>query len=170
MKGAASRVYLICGCVFGAVGLIFLVVGGLVLANLEALAATGQGDVRLLPPIFGGLGALMLAAGVLFIALLVRAKRKIKRLVERGEYVTADIVGFPVDYRVTINGRPTYCVECSYRDPATGVVHVFRSRGLSIDPERYVTAATVRVYVSKESGYRDYYVDIDPILPRVELH
>ncbi|MDE6590515.1 MAG: hypothetical protein K2K53_09290, partial [Oscillospiraceae bacterium] len=93
-----------------------------------------------------------------------------RRLLEQGTYVTAEITGFPADYTVMVNGWPSYRVECSYLDPRTKTVHVFYSEPLRIDPVRYVTGQTARVYVDKDSDYQDYFVDVGPLLPRIKRH
>ena len=167
---AGSKVFLLCGCIFLVVGLFFLTACGVALAHMDELMADRQNDGRLLPLIFGGIGALTAGIGGALLVWLRRQKREIDRLLERGEYVMANITGFPADYRVTINGRPTYRVECSYLDPGTGVLHVFQSRGMLIDPAYCVSAETVPVYVDRESGYQSYYVDVDAVLPQVRRH
>ena len=167
---AGSKVFLLCGCIFVTGGGIFLCACALMLTQIDALALDRQNDARFLPVIFGALGGLMAAIGGALLVWLRRKRKRTERLLERGEYVIAKITGFPVDYQVTINGRPTYRVECSYQDPVTGILHVFESKRLLIDPAFCVTAETVRVYVNREAGYQDYYVDVDPILPRVERH
>lgn len=166
---AESKVYLLCGCIFCAVGLLFLALCGLMVTHMDSMIKNSEGDVRFLPVIFGFVGGIIAIVGAAVLIWYGRSKRKVNRLLERGEYIVANIIGFPIDYRVTINGRPTYRVECSYQDPATGTLYVFQSKNVFIDPAYCVTAETVRVYVDKRSGYKDYYVDVDPILPQIEM-
>lgn len=113
----------------------------------------------------------MLVIGFFLLRLYGNEQKKIRRLLERGEYVMADITGFPINYHNRINGIPTYFVKCTYQDPATGTIHVFRSRYISIAllPQK-IKADTVRVYVDRSKGYQDYYVDVDSILPHVVRH
>ena len=167
---AGAMVYRLCGAIFSLIGAVFLTVGGFLFVNLDALARHGEGNVAMLPLVFGLLGAIMAAVGVFLLVLAGRGKRKAKRLMERGEWVTARITGFPIDYRVTINGMPSYRIQCSYRDPETGTVHLFESMCLRVDPAEYVTAETVRVYLDSRKGYRDYYVDALSVLPPIERH
>ena len=162
------RVILLCGVIFLGVGILFLVLTGWMVTHPQDLEANGRGAVWMLPLIFGGLGAVCTVVGALVLRWQRRSQQKTRRLLERGDYVLADITSFPIDPRMTVNGLPTFRVECSYRDPMTNTMYVFQSRNVFPDPSRSVTAKTVRVYVDRSSGYRDYYVDVDSILPRVK--
>ena len=165
-----SKIFFLCGCIFSIVGTIFLIVFVLLITNWDAVSARGRGDVWILPLIFGALSVLLLVIGMGLLRQFRRSKEKVQRLLARGEYVIANITGFPIDYRMYVNGMPTFRIECSYRDPETGVLHIFQSENLLFDPAYTVEAQTVRVYVDKSTGYRDHYVDVDPILPQVMRH
>lgn len=166
----SSKVYLVCGGVFCAVGSLLLIFCGLMSANMDYIIENGKGDVRFLPLIFGAVGGISVAVGCAVWGWYLHSSRKRSRLFERGEYVIANITGFPADYTVTVNRRPTYRIECTYQDPKTGIVHVFQSSNIFFDPAHYVTAETVRVYTERNGDYRDYYVDVDSVLPGVEWH
>lgn len=166
-RNTRANVFLFCGCIFTPIGIISLVLAYFMAANMEYLITHGEGDVRLMPVIFGFCGAV---ASVIGIALLVHCfrQRQMKRqLIERGDYITAEIIAVPCDYSVRVNGWPTFRVECSYQDPASGIVHLFLSENLLIDPAYYINQPTVRVYVDRDSDYRSYYVDVDSILPEI---
>ena len=168
---SGSKMYFYCGCIFSVVGVIFIVTFLLVMSHWKAVSANGWGEVWLIPVAFGLLSLIMLVIGFLLLRLYSNEQKKIRRLLERGEYVMADITGFPINYHNRVNGIPTYFVECTYQDPDTGTVHVFRSRdiGIAFLPEK-ITAKKVRVYVDGSRGYQDYYVDVDSILPHVVRH
>lgn len=165
-----AKVYLVCGSVFCAVGVLMLFFCGFMAANMDYVMKHGRGDVQLLPLIFGAVGGITTAIGIAVLWWYLRSARKKNRLLEQGEYIIANITGFPRDYRVTVNRRPAYRIECTYQDPGTGIVHVFESGNVFFDPAYYVKADTVRVYIDRNSGYKDYYVDIDSILPEAEWH
>ena len=170
-RNTRADVFLFCGCIFTPIGIISLVLAGFMAANMDYLMAHGEGDVRLMPLIFGFCGAVSTVIGVILLVHCVRRNRLRRRLIERGEYIIADVTAVPCDYRVRVNGWPTFTVECSYTDPRTGEVHIFQSENLLIDPAYYITQDTVRVYVDRESGdYRHYYVDVDSILPEIRRH
>ena len=166
-----SKMSFYCGCVFSVVGVIFIITFLLVMSHWETVVINGRGAVWLNPVTFGIQSVIMLVIGFLLLRLYSNEQKKIRRLLERGEYVMADITGFPINYHNRVNGIPTYFVECTYQDPASGTVHVFRSRdiGIAFLPEK-ITAKTVRVYVDGSRGYQDYYVDVDSILPHVVQH
>ena len=168
---SSSKMYFYCGGIFSVVGVIFIITFLLVMSHWETVAANGRGEVWLIPVALGLISVIMLVIGFLLLRLYSNEQRKIRRLLERGEYVMADITGFPINYHNRVNGIPTYFVECTYQDPTTETVHVFRSRdiGIAFLPEK-ITAKTVRVYVDRSSEYQDYYVDVDSILPHVVRH
>lgn len=166
-----SKMSFYCGCVFSVVGVIFIITFLLVMSHWETVVINGRGAVWLIPVTFGLLSVIMLVIGFFLLRLYGNEQKKIRRLLERGEYIMADITGFPINYHNRVNGIPTYFVECAYQDPATGTVHVFMSRYISIAllPQK-IKADTVRVYVDRSNGYQDYYVDVDSILPTVVQH
>lgn len=166
-----SKMYFYCGCIFSVIGVIFVITFLLVMSHWETVAANGQGEMWLIPVAFGLMSVIMLVIGFLLLRLYSNEQKKIRRLLGLGEYVIADITGFPINYHNRVNGIPTYFVECTYQDPTTETVHVFRSRdiGIAFLPEK-ITAKTVRVYVDRSSGYQGYYVDVDSILPHVVRH
>ena len=170
-RNARADVFFLCGCIFTPIGIVVLVLAVVMAGNIDYLIAHGEGDVELLPWIFGLIGSV---AAVIGIALLTRSARmRIKRrlLIENGESVTAEITAIPCNYAVRVNGCPTFKVECRYTDPVTRVVHVFESENLLLDPTCYIDqSTTVRVYVDRESGYKNYSVDIDSILPEIQRH
>lgn len=169
-RGLNSKVHLLCGAIFAFVGAVTLALAIFMAMNMDELIAHGRGNVELLPLIFGLTGGIALAVGAVLLAHGRRAERLRRCLREEGTCVTAEITGFPADYSVMINGWPTYRVECSYSDPRTGKIHMFRSEPLRVDPARYVTQRTVRVYVDTKSGCQDYFVDIEPLLPDIRRH
>lgn len=169
-RRTGTKVYLLCGLIFTLTGSIAVATALLMEANMDVVIEHGQGDVETLPLIFGLTGGIALALGIVLLVLCRRASRTKRQLLERGESILAEITDFPLDYSIMVNGWPTYRVECSYRDPRTGTVHVFQSDNLRFDPSRYVTQRTVRVYVDKSTGFDNYYVDVDAILPDIRRH
>ena len=80
----------------------------------------------------------------------------------------AEIAETKINYNVRINGKSPYVVECQYWDMA-GNAHIFKSRCLYFNPEPLFKDRMVRVYVEGDN-YKNYYVDIDEVLPRVIRH
>ena len=58
--------------------------------------------------------------------------------------------------------------ECHYEDPATGTLHVFKSRDLFFYPAE-LEDQEIKVYV--EQGNMDhYYVDVESVVPDIQVH
>lgn len=164
-----TKLYFWCGCIFTLVGAIFLACFILMILNWEYVVANSTGDVTLLPVIFGIFCALMLTLGISLISWYHRDKRRILSLIQTGYYVTAELIGFPINRRHRINNIPMYYAECIYRDPMTGKEYYFQSGDIGLVTNRMVNHQhppqnqTVRVYVDPNHDYRNYYVDIDSI-------
>ncbi len=71
------------------------------------------------------------------------------------------------NYNVHIRGRSPYFVRCRYQD-VRGNVHIFRSRSAFIEPQ-LLQDTKIKVYVDGEN-YKNYYVDIDEVIPTVYEH
>ena len=67
------------------------------------------------------------------------------------------------------NGRHPCVVECHYTDPATGTVHVFYSRYLTVQVGDLLQADEVPVYLDR-MDQRVGFVDIDAVLPEIQVH
>ena len=130
----------------------------------------GKGDVRFLPAVLGITGGIVLLVGIAVLGWILYSKLKRDNLLKNGECVQAYITGFPIDERVRMNGRPSFCIECNYMDPQSGVLHIFRSTKMFVNPATCVDSETVRVYVDKKSDFKNYYVDVDSILPTIKRH
>ncbi len=171
MKDPGLKIYLFCGMLFALIGAIFLVIGLWMFSHMEVLYENASGDVGAMPYIFSGLGVALLAVGLSLLLVFVRKSKKVRRLVEVGDYIVADVTAVMPDYSVRINGYPTFRVECSYQDPSTGVLHVFRSRNLTRNPGEALVGAKVNVYIDRsDPEYKNYYADIDPLLPETVIH
>ena len=111
---------------------------------------------------------IFLAIGLVFLVIKIRRKQRCNRLLQSGSYIMAEIAETKINYNVRINGKSPYVVECQYWDMA-GNVHIFKSRCLYFNPESLFKDRMVRVYVEGDN-YKNYYVDIDEVLPRVIRH
>ena len=164
MKKSLS-VFTLVGGLFTAIGGFFFIIGCLMSFNFQYLAAHGEGDIIILPICFGGLGFLFLVIGVFLLYTQAAEARQKRRLVEQGDFVWADISGFPLDYSVTINRRPMFRVLACYQDPMTGQTYEFASDPIRYDPSPYVVAQKVRVFIDRRSNYKTYTMDIASVWP-----
>lgn len=164
------NIFLLCGGIFTFVGTIFLIVSVMMLANIDYIIVHGLGNVELLPVIFGFVGGLSIIIGIVLFIICIKKLNMKRKLIQQGGFVLAEITGIPFDYSVRVNGWPTFRIECSYRDPKSGIIHMFWSETLLIDPAYYITQHSVRVFVDRDSDYKHYYVDMDSILPEIKQH
>ncbi len=153
---------LIAAIVFISIGILYIIIERVV--GEESI----NGNAMVFRAAFGGLGVVLLAAGVLCLILEVRTRRRNNRLLNSGQYVLAEISEITMNYSIRINSRHPYIVKCRYQD-MNGAVHVFRSRNLNFDPAPILRDQMVRVYVDGDD-FRHYYMDIDSILPTVIEH
>ena len=145
--------------VFGSIGLVYILV---------ATAFHFLDSPDPLPMIFGILGTCFAAAALVMLWLEKRKNRRMEELLRNGKVLTCTVTGITVDARIRVNGHFMQVAECAWTDPVSGVVHVFRSRGLTHCP-RSVIGQEVKVYVDRNSDH-DYYVDMDAILPKMVIH
>lgn len=161
--GMTKFMYLF-GGIWAAMGMIFLVTGlvGLVMMR----SRPWQSGLVFL--IFAGLGGVFAAVGFTIVLLQAARVRRRRRLLENGRRVYAELGEIYQDTSVTVNGRCMWRVTCRYMDER-GTMHIFRSGGLDFDPSGLLTGPTIPVYL--EEGRPDHYaVDLEAVLPRIEVH
>ncbi len=159
----------IIGMVFAAIGLVFLIVGTALTAYGSSHPENVDGDPIVFLLVFGGIGALFLVLGVVFLLLMLRRRALHQQLFAEGHYVMAQVTSVLPNYNVRVNGRTPFVAECSYTDPETGVCHLFQSRNIFFDPTSFLMDAQVPVY-HKPGDFRHYYVDVDAVLPQTQRH
>ena len=163
MNGMALFMYLF-GVIWAAVGTIFLVAGLVGFLNADSQPAAPV-FVNLL---FTGLGGLFAAIGYTIVLFQIFRARRKKNLLENGRRVYAELEEIYQDTSVSVNGRYLWRVSCRYMDER-GTMHIFRSDGLNFDPSGLLTGLQIPVYL--EEGRPDHYaVDLDAVLPRIEIH
>ena len=153
------------------VGLVFLLFG--ISALLVALPVllhvkNADPDVRFLPFIFLGLGILFLIVGITCMTVLCRRRSRNEQLVKNGFYVTARVRDIYPNENIRINGRSPFVLECHYKDPTTGTVHVFKSENIMFYPID-AKDTDIRVYVDPQNPDR-YYVDTSNLTDSVIIH
>ncbi len=154
------------GKIFSLVGAFNLSIGG---AASLVMKSAGSEMWYLPLAIMGWIGLVFLVMGLAFIGIEKRRQAADEELKNHGRVLEATVTGVQCNYNITVNSRHPYYAEAQWQDPVTGTVHIFRSRELNFDPLGYVEGRKVAVYV-RDNDYAHYYVDLDPILPRVEIH
>lgn len=157
----------------GIIGMVFLPIGALFMALGLILYAVKAGDDPKDPLIFlcvfGGMGLLFSLIGLILLECDFLRRRALLRALEGGECVMAKIVGIRQRTNINVNGTHPSVVECHYRSPDTGEMHVCFSRYLYFDPTDMLTADEVPVYLDRTND-KVAFVDIDAVLPKVVVH
>lgn len=154
-------VFTILAIVFSCVGAFFLVMGGIFFfQKLREVVIVGI--------CFLSTGAAFLAVGILMWIISYSKKKKIRKIVDEGYYINAELAGTSVMYNIAVNGRCPYVINARYQDEQ-GCVHFFKSRHIYYNPEGLFQSDMVRVYL-RRGDYRVYYMDIESVLPMVALH
>ena len=151
----------IIGIVFSVIGVVFLTVG------LTVGRISTDADAATLTLIFTALGGCFLCAGIGCWAAIISQKRQATRLVAGGRYIWGQITELVPNYSVQVNGRHPRIAIVRYEDGSG--IHIFRSRNLYRYPDVSVVGRQVKVYIQNDR-FQPYYVDIDPVLPRVIEH
>lgn len=158
-------VFLMIGIIFTAIGIGYLM-AAIVIRLSAVVREKGESTFRVL--IFGMLGVIFSIVGGIFLVIEIKKRIRDTKLLNAGNYITAEIVEINICYNVRMNYRHPYVVVCQYQD-MEGNVHLFKSRYLYFNPEPLLKDRFVRVYVEAQN-YKHYYVDIDEVLPNVVTH
>ena len=153
---------------FTIIGITFLPIG--IIAGMGSMAVDGSLAVFVM--MFAGLGALFLGLGILFLILEIKKYKRNNRLLAEGYYILAEVIDVNKNFNVQYgkHGHP-YVVKCGYTDE-TGTLHVFKSRNIKRYPGDNLIGQQVRVYLDRSDykNFKNYYLDIDEILPKVIEH
>ena len=154
----------IVGVIFIPIGLIFLVVGAFV-TRTEAV----EPDQRLAFLIsFVGVGAVLFCVGMVLLMVDILRRKRQKAAYEGGHFVMGKIAGIRTITQVNLPSGHPVVVEVHYTDPDTGTVHVYYSRYLYVNVGDMLAGEVVPVYLDRNSGVG--FVDIDAVLPKIEVH
>lgn len=151
----------IVGLTFIIIGVTFLPLGivlNKVVENIE--------DKKIFLYTFGGLGTVFLIVGCILFISILNKKRKFQQLLDEGYYVIAQICEIKPNYAISINGNHPYVIHCKYEE-INGNIHIFKTRNLFFNPEDLLKSNSVKVYTDR-NNFKNYYVDIDEILPTIK--
>lgn len=153
---------------FTILGVTFLPIG--IIAGLGLMRVEGSFAVFVI--MFAGLGSIFLILGIVFFILEIKKRNLSNRLLAEGYYIYAEVVDVNQNFNIQYgnHGHP-YVIKCGYTDEI-GTLHIFKSRNLKKYPGNNLIGQQVRVYLDRNdyNNYKNYYVDIDEILPNVVEH
>jgi Protein of unknown function (DUF3592). len=115
--------------------------------------------------VFSIIGGVFLVVGIIFIAIVVRKNKKIKRVMSYNYRINATIINVSMNTSVMINGRHPYILESNCMSPADGKLYNFRSEDLWQDVTpilQQFNIKTIPVYVNPQN-YAEYVVDVSQI-------
>ena len=153
---------------FTILGATFLPIG--LFAGLGLMQVDGSFIVFVV--MFAGLGSIFLALGILFLVLEVKKRNRCNRLLAEGYYIYAEVLDVNQNFNIQYgnHGHP-YVIKCGYT-VEIGTLHIFKSRNITRYPGNNLIGQQVRVYLDRNdyNNFKNYYMDIDEILPNVEEH
>ena len=125
-------------------------------------------DVRtvsyVLEIVFFSLGLPFLIVGVIFAAVNISAKKKIKRLIQNGEAVTGKIINVRMNVNVRINNMHPYKADCEVINPFDGQRYLYSSGNITYDIRNF-TGEDVTVYIDRKNP-KNYYVDVEGLIEK----
>ena len=153
---------------FTILGVTFLPIG--IIAGLGLMQVDGDFIVFVL--MFSGLGSIFLILGVAFLIIEIKKRNRCNRLLAEGYYIYAEVLEVNQNFNVQYgnHGHP-YVIKCGYTDE-NGTLHIFKSRNIIRYPGNNLIGQQVRIYLDRNdyNNYKNYYMDIDEILPNVVEH
>ena len=161
VKAGVSALMII-GIVYTVLGAVFVTLG---VSLAIVLSHTPNAFIGL---IFLLIGSIFLVLGIVFLVLVIRKRRRSERLVAQGRYVWGMISECVPNYNVRINGRNPYTAIVRYLDPM-GTTHIFRSNSINRYLDSSLIGRQVKVYIG-DDRFRNYYVDLEPLLPNYIEH
>lgn len=102
-----------------------------------------------------GVACLSAAAGV-FGTVWQPNNEKLRR---SGRPLTTRVHQVVINKSFDFNGRNPFRIIAEWQDPSTKQVHLFKSKNIWFDPQKYLKGRKITVYVSPNS-LRKYYVDV----------
>jgi hypothetical protein len=115
--------------------------------------------------ILGGIGAVFALVGGGMLLSRRAARRSAEDLRLRGRRVQARFQAVERNGALRVNGRSPWRITCQWVDPATGLLHVFRSENLWFDPTDHIRTSELTVFVDPRNPKR-HHVDLS-FLPKL---
>jgi hypothetical protein len=129
-------------------------------AELDTISEQWMG-----PLVVGGLGALFATIGAVILLVRRASARRAASLRSRGRAIVTRLQEVERNTSLTVNGRSPWRIVTRWQDPATGLVHLFRSENLWFDPTPYLDRKELTVFVDA-ANYGRHHVDVS-FLPKL---
>ena len=152
----------IIGYIYTALGSIFVLLG----LSLWGLIPEGEGFI--IGVIFSGIGSIFLILGIIFLVHETKKLRRANALLAADRYVMGTVANIQTNVNVRVNGFNPYVLLIKCQD-AQGNTHIYRSRNIQTYVDYSIIGTPVKVY-TEYVGSKEYYVDLDGVLPQVIEH
>ena len=168
-KKRGNYAIVLLGWIFLVIG-VLLIIGGAVseliisgvLKNREwVIESMTNTSVPIFIIVYCSIGGVFTIIGVSFLLVTLGSEKKKKKLIETGRKYYAEVTGAIINYRVQVNRKNPYRLDCRYVDEFTGVTYLYRSENVWDNPDQYI-GLQVPVYVNPNKP-KEYYVAIDDL-------
>lgn len=168
-KKRGNYVIVLLGWIFLVIG-VLLIIGGAVseliitrvLENREwVIESMTNTSVPIFKIVYCSIGGVFTIIGVSFLLVTLGSKKKQKKLIEIGRKYYAEVTGAIINYRVQVNRKNPYRLDCRYVDEFTGVTYLYRSENVWENPDQYI-GLQVPVYVNPNKP-KEYYVAVEEL-------
>ncbi len=153
-------IYKTIGWAFTALGAMLAFVG---VVQYLSSANSHEDKVGLLT-MLGMAGIVSVTLGGIILICYYATENGMMKLINRNEFVMADIIAIEPDTERLGKGVPMCYVACEWKDPLTQKVHYFESKSFFLDPDYYIPVIKCKVFCDSSVDYDDFYVDTDWLL------
>ena len=102
----------------------------------------------------GALGIVFSGAGGVLLVIAIGSGRKEQWLQEFGQVITTEFHSAQLRTSVRVNGQSPFQILSQWEDPATGEVHIFKSKNIWINPEEFIPGDGIRVRIDPNNPKR----------------
>lgn len=142
-KKSGNYVIVLLGWIFLMIGVIFMIVGvasDLVLTHVLrnkdwVIESMNSDSVAIFTILYCSIGGLFSVTGVTLLIINLLSKKRKKKLIETGRKYYAEVTDAIINYRVQVNRKNPYRLDCKYIDEFTGVTYLYRSDNIWENPD-----------------------------------
>ncbi|MFY8149290.1 MAG: DUF3592 domain-containing protein [Prochlorococcaceae cyanobacterium] len=109
--------------------------------------------------IMGGLGVIFAGTGIGITLAPWLSRRGEEKIRQNAVVIETDFQTVQLNTFLTVNGRNPFQILTQWLDPATGKLHVFKSKNLWFDPSPYIPDQKIKVSL-REGKPKKYHVDV----------
>ncbi len=159
----------IIGLIFTPLGALFTIVGIATIPLFKSHPESFNGNPAVFHSVFIGVGAVYIILGIIFLNISSKKYKKLREAYDSGNYIIARFNSANQDTNIRINNQRPFIAVFEYFDQYTGIMHFYKSQPIMFDPTHSLTGRDVKVYIHPDDP-ECYYVDIDDIMPVVQMH